>query len=64
VVDTWTDDRHKKGGIGFFSERGEEALLSWVRISDADGLFAKLPMFYSFWVNPAEFPLPGDGDSR
>ena len=33
VVETWSDDRLKKGGIGFFSSKGEQSLLRWVTVS-------------------------------
>jgi hypothetical protein len=33
VVDTWSDDRLKKGGIGFFNSKGEQSLLRWVTVS-------------------------------
>jgi hypothetical protein len=32
VVDFWSDDRLKTGGIGFFSEKGEESRLESVRV--------------------------------
>jgi hypothetical protein len=33
VVDFWTDDRLRRGGVGFFCNRGERARLSWVEVS-------------------------------
>jgi hypothetical protein len=32
VVDTWTESRLPKGGVGFFSSKGEKARLRWVGI--------------------------------
>jgi hypothetical protein len=32
-VDSWTDDRLKAGGVGFFSEAGESARLYWIRVT-------------------------------
>jgi len=32
-VDSWTDDRLKTGGVGFFSDVGESARLYWVRVT-------------------------------
>ena len=32
-VDSWTDDRLKAGGVGFFSEAGESARLYWIRVA-------------------------------
>jgi hypothetical protein len=33
VVETWSDNRHKKGGIGFFNSKAERSLLRWVSVS-------------------------------
>ncbi len=33
VVDAWTDDRIKRGGVGFFSPKGEQSLLRWITVS-------------------------------
>ena len=33
VVDSWSDDRLKHGGIGFFSSKGERSLLRWITVS-------------------------------
>ncbi len=33
VVDTWSEPRLKRGGIGFFSSPGEESRLRWVHVT-------------------------------
>ena len=33
VVDSWSDDRLKHGGIGFLSPKGERSLLRWITVS-------------------------------
>jgi hypothetical protein len=33
VVDFWSDDRLKRGGVGFFCGRGEKARIRWVEVS-------------------------------
>jgi hypothetical protein len=33
VVDFWSDNRLQRGGVGFFSNRGERARLHWVEVS-------------------------------
>jgi len=33
VVDFWSDDRLKRGGVGFFCGRGEKARVRWVEVS-------------------------------
>jgi hypothetical protein len=45
VVDAWRDSRHAKGGVGFFSDPGEEASVSWVRVAGADSLLDRLRVF-------------------
>ena len=40
LIDSWSDSRTKSGGVGFFSAKGERALVAWVRAShnaDATG---------------------------
>ncbi len=58
VVDTWTDSRYKKGGVGFFSEPGDRALVSWVRVTDGEGIFERL-LSFSLLVGPPELFAPG-----
>jgi hypothetical protein len=50
VVDFWSDDRLGRGGVGFFSEKGERARLRWVEVShqyDALGRLCALLAPYS-----------------
>lgn len=42
VIDTWKDRRLRKGGIGFFAEKGELASVRWVSLSEADSFFSRL----------------------
>ena len=57
VVDVWRDSRHAKGGVGFFSDPGEQALVSWVRVTDGEGLFERLPLF-TLTMGPHALPRP------
>ncbi len=57
VVDTWSDARHPRGGIGFFSDPGEQALVSWVRVNDSEGLFERL-LSLSLLVGPPQLLRP------
>ena len=57
VIDTWSDDRHPSGGVGFFSDSGERALISWVRVNDSEGLFERL-LSLSLLVGPSDLMLP------
>lgn len=53
VVDSWTDNRLKRGGVGFFSEKGESASIHWVDVrEERDGIFNRL-FALGFFVTPA-----------
>jgi len=56
VVDTWQDDRHTYGGIGFFSDPGERSLINWVRIANGPGLLDRL-LSFSLLVTPRDVLL-------
>lgn len=51
VVDMWRDRRLKKGGIGFFAEKGESASVRWVSLSEPEGFLSRLFAF-GFSVHP------------
>lgn len=59
VVDMWRDRRLKKGGIGFFAEKGESASVRWVSLSEPEGFLSRLFAF-GFSVHP----LAGKGDDE
>jgi hypothetical protein len=42
VIDSWRDRRLRKGGVGFFAERGEQANVRWVSLSEPDSFFSRL----------------------
>lgn len=43
IVDTWTDSRLKRGGIGFFADKGESSSIHWVDVKEErEGIFGKL----------------------
>ncbi len=52
LVSSWTDDRISRGGVGFFSDSGESALLKWVSVSERDSLLAKIAARFSLIVFP------------
>ena len=53
VVDEWQDSRLGKGGVGFFSEKGESASIRWVRVLDADRFLEKLRSYlYLSFIAP------------
>lgn len=52
VVDTWTDNRLKRGGVGFFSEKGESSAIHWVDVrEEREGIFSRL-FAMGFFVSP------------
>lgn len=59
LVDSWTDPRLALGGVGFFSEPGERASLSWVSVRDGESFWDRL-MNFGFIVAP----LPGMIDAE
>lgn len=53
IVDHWSDNRLKVGGIGFFSAKGEQSLLRWVEISHQYDTIGKLCAFLAPYSIPA-----------
>lgn len=52
LVDSWTDRRLARGGVGFFNDPGEKANLHWVAVSESEG-FLKRFLSFSLLVHPA-----------
>jgi len=42
IVDTWSDARLTRGGIGFFGARGEESRVRWVQITHQYDMLGRL----------------------
>jgi len=42
VVDSWSEPRLERGGIGFFSPRGEESRLRWVQVTHQYDMLGRL----------------------
>jgi len=42
LVDSWSDDRLKTGGVGFFTESSEKARLYWMKVTKNSDLLGKL----------------------
>lgn len=53
VVSSWTDNRLSRGGVGFFSEDGEAAVLKWVSLSERDSFLARLVSHFSLIAFPS-----------
>lgn len=56
VVDTWSDDRIRRGGVGFFSDPGERATLHWVNINEREGFLQRF-LSFSMFIGPWDLPL-------
>lgn len=54
VISSWTDDRLKRGGIGFFDERGDPQVVKWVRLSERDSFLGRLIGHFALFVFPEE----------
>ena len=53
LVSSWTDNRLTRGGVGFFSEDGESALLKWASVSERDSLLGRIASHFSLISFPA-----------
>jgi len=42
VVDSWSDDRLKSGGVGLFSEGSEKARVYWLKVTKNSDFLGKL----------------------
>ena len=42
LIDTWTEPRLKRGGVGFFTARGEESRVRWVQVTHQYDMLGRL----------------------
>jgi hypothetical protein len=54
LISSWMDNRISRGGVGFFSEDGESAVLKWVSVSERDSFLARVASHFSLLTLPAE----------
>ncbi len=57
MVDSWSEPRLKRGGIGFFSAKGEESRLRWVQVTHQYDMLGRLCAYL------APYNGPGGGGS-
>lgn len=57
IVDSWTDARHPAGGVGFFSENGEQSRVRWLRVSHRDDFIGRICSYLT-----AENLMPAEQD--
>jgi hypothetical protein len=53
LVSSWNDNRLTRGGVGFFSEDGESAMLKWVTLSERDSMLGRFVSHFSLISFPA-----------
>ena len=56
LVSYWTDTRLPRGGVGFFSDDGESAVVKWVTLSERDSLLGRIVSHFSLFVLPPALP--------
>lgn len=42
MIDSWTESRLKRGGVGFFTNRGEQSRIGWVQITHQYDMLGRL----------------------
>ncbi len=52
MVSSWTDTRLSRGGVGFFSEDGESAVVKWVSLSERDSCLGRIVSHFSLLSFP------------
>ena len=52
LVSSWMDNRISRGGVGFFTERGESSVLKWVSVSERDSFLARVASHFSLITFP------------
>jgi len=57
LISSWTDNRLGIGGVGFFSEPGEQAAIRWVSVSERDSMLGRFLSYFSILTFPAALPV-------
>jgi hypothetical protein len=52
LVDFWSDDRLKRGGVGFFGDAGSRARIYWMKLSQQDDFVGRVCAY--FYPNPVQ----------
>jgi hypothetical protein len=61
LISSWMDARLSTGGVGFFSEAGEQAAIKWVSLSERDSMLGRILSYFSIITFPAVPPGPVPG---
>jgi hypothetical protein len=58
VVDSWSDNLLRAGGVGFVTGQGEAARVRWIRVSDRDDVLGRVCSYLSASsVKPSDNPM-------
>jgi hypothetical protein len=58
LISSWLDGRLGTGGVGFFSEAGEQAAIKWVSVSERDSMLGRFLSYFSIITFPSAPPGP------
>jgi hypothetical protein len=56
MVDSWSDEKLRSGGVGFFADNGEVASLRYVQITDKDTVLGRFLSYLGF-LRPIALPV-------
>ena len=60
VISSWSDNRLRRGGVGFFADDQDPQQVAWVSLSERDSLLGKVLTYFSLFVMPGQSILPGN----
>lgn len=52
LADVWADERLRRGGVGFFSERGDASVIRWVELTERDSRVGRALGYFAFTPPP------------
>jgi hypothetical protein len=52
VISSWTDQRLKRGGVGFFADKDDQQNIAWVNLSERDSFMGRMLAHFSLFVMP------------
>lgn len=64
IVDAWSEPRLKKGGIGFYSARGEESRVRWVQVSHQYDMLGRLCSYLAPYDLSATSFMPTESTTK
>src|SRR6185437_5002093 len=59
IVDSWTESRLPRGGVGFFTSKGEKSRIRWVQVTHQYDMLGRLCAYLAPYDNQ---PLTGAGN--